>query len=57
MAEITLILGSVGLLMGGCGAWYAVWRRRASATLERVPVSTARSPHVVRRVDERTESL
>ena len=56
MAEITLILGSVGLLMGGCSAWFAVWRRRASAAFERVPVSTARSTRVVRRADERTES-
>ena len=58
MAEITLILGSVGLLMARmqrlvlpCGA------AGRPPTFERVPVSTARSAHVVRRADERTEAL
>ena len=57
MAEIMVILGSVGLFVAGCTAWYAVWHRRVSATFEQVPVRTARSAHVVRRADERTDTL
>ena len=57
MAEITLILGSVGLFVAGFVAWYTVWHRRASAAFERVPVSAARSAHVVRRADEPITTL
>ncbi len=56
MAGIALILVSAGLMVGAGIAWYATWRRRASAALVRVPVSTARSTPVVRRADERSES-
>ena len=56
MAEIALVLGSAGLMVGAGLAWYASWRRRASAALVRVSVSSARSMPVVRRADERSES-
>ena len=49
MAEITLILGSVGLFVAGFVAWYTLWHRRMTAAFERVPVGSARSAHVLRR--------
>ncbi len=52
MAEITLTLGSVGLFAAAFFVWYTVWHHRATAASERVPVSAARSAHVVRSVDE-----
>jgi hypothetical protein len=53
MAEITLILGAVGLFVTGFVAWYTVWHHRAATAFERVPVGTARSAHVVRTAAER----
>ena len=49
MAEITGILGAVGLFVAGFVTWYTMWHRRLSAAFERVPVGTARSVHVLRR--------
>jgi hypothetical protein len=49
MAEITVVLGSVGLFVAGFVAWYTMWHRRAATAFETVPVGSARSAHVVRR--------
>ena len=51
MAEITLILGSIGLFAAAFLAWYTVWRHRVAAALKRVPVSAARPAQVVRGID------
>ena len=48
MAEITLIVGSVGLVVAGFAAWYTVWHRKVESSFERVPVRSARSAHVLR---------
>lgn len=53
MAEITVVLGSVGLFVAGFVAWYTVWHRRAATAFETVRVGTARSAHVVRRDSDR----
>jgi hypothetical protein len=53
MAEITVVLGSVGLFVAGFVAWYTMWHRRAATALEAVPVGTARSAHGVRRDGDR----
>jgi hypothetical protein len=49
MAALTLIIGSITLLAAGFGTWYAVWHRRMESCFERVPVSSGRSVHVLRR--------
>jgi hypothetical protein len=49
MAEITAVLGSVGLFGAGFVTWYTMWHRRVTASFERVPVGSARSAHVLRR--------
>ncbi len=49
MAEITVVLGSVGLFVAGFVAWYTVWHRRVTAAFEQVPVGADRSVHVLRR--------
>lgn len=57
MAEITLIVGSVGLVVAGFAAWYTIWHRRIESSFERVPVRARRSVHVLREgadLDERT---
>ena len=36
MAEITVILGAVGLFVAGFISWYTLWHRRATAAFERV---------------------
>ena len=48
MAEITVILGTVGLLVAGFAAWYAIWHRRVESSFERVPVRARPSVHVRR---------
>jgi hypothetical protein len=48
LAEITVIVGSVGLFVASFAASYTMWHRRAATAFERVPV-TARSAPVVRR--------
>ena len=57
MAEITLIVGSVGLVVAGFAAWYTIWHRRVESSFERVPVRAGRSVHVLREgadLDDRT---
>ncbi len=49
VAEITVVLGSVGLFVAGFVTWYTMWHRRVTAAFERVPVGAARSAHVLRR--------
>ncbi|MGO8824944.1 MAG: hypothetical protein ACLQU9_06850 [Acidimicrobiales bacterium] len=53
MAMITVIVGSVGLLVAGSVAWYTIWRHRVAASFERVPVRTGRSVRVEREGDAR----
>lgn len=53
MAMITLIVGSVGLLVAGSVAWYTIWRHRVAASFERVPVRTGRSVRVAGEGDAR----
>ena len=53
MAQITLIVGPIALFAAAFFTWYTVWHHRVAATFERVPVSAARSAHVVRTVDVR----
>jgi hypothetical protein len=48
MAEITLIVGSLGLVVAGFTAWYALAHRRVESSLEKVPVRTGRPLHLVR---------
>ena len=48
MAEISMIVGSVGLVVAGFAAWYALWHRRVESSFERVPVRAGRSVHVLR---------
>ena len=43
MAEITVILGSIGLFVAGFVAWYTLWHRRVATSFERVRVGSARS--------------
>ena len=47
MAEITLIAGSVGLVVAGFAAWYTIWHRRISS-FQRLPVRARRLVHVLR---------
>ena len=51
MAEITVVVGSVGLGAAGLVAWYTKSQRRAVASLKRIPVRvrTARSAPALRR--------
>jgi hypothetical protein len=49
VAEITVVLGSVGLFVAGFVSWYTLWHRRVTAAFERVPVGADRSAHVLRR--------
>jgi hypothetical protein len=51
MAEVIVVVGSVGLLAAGSVAWCTMWRRRAAA-LQRVP-ATARPTRAVRPAAER----
>ncbi len=53
MAMITVIVGSVGLLVAGSVAWYTIWRHRVAASFERVLVRTGRSVRVEREGDAR----
>ena len=48
MAEISLLVGSVGLVVAGFAAWYTIWHRRVESSFERVPVRAGRSVHVLR---------
>jgi hypothetical protein len=49
MTQVTLIVGSVGLFVAGFTAWYTLWHRKVESCFERVPVSTRRNVHLVRR--------
>ncbi|MDR3661379.1 MAG: hypothetical protein P4L86_13490 [Mycobacterium sp.] len=54
---MTLIVGSVGLVVAGFAAWYTIWHRRVESSFERVPVRAGRSVHVLREgvdLDDRT---
>ena len=51
MAEVIVVVGSVGLLAAGSVAWCTMWRRRA-ADLQRVP-ATARPTRALRPAAER----
>jgi len=48
MEEITLIVGSSGLVVVGFAAWYTIWHRRVESSFERIPVRVGRSVHVLR---------
>ena len=48
MAEIMWIAGSVALFVAGCVSLSTVWRRRAEASLQRVPVRAERTVDVQR---------
>ncbi len=57
MADISLIIGSLGLVVAGFAAWYTIWHRRVESSFERVPVRAGRSAHVLREgadLDDRT---
>jgi hypothetical protein len=49
MAELAVVLGSLGLFVAGFVSWYTLWHRRLTTAFERVPVGAGRSVHVVRR--------
>jgi hypothetical protein len=48
VAEITVVLGSVGLFVAGFVGWYTLWHRRVRAAFEQVVVGADRSAHVLR---------
>jgi hypothetical protein len=48
MATISLIIGSIALLVGVFTTWYTVWHRRMASRFERIPVGGGRSAHVLR---------
>lgn len=53
MADVTLILGSVGLCGVALFTWYTVWLRRATAACKQVPVRVARATSVLQSADQR----
>jgi hypothetical protein len=55
MAEITLIVGSMGLVAAGFAAWYMIWHRSVESSFERVPVRARRSVHLLREGVDRGE--
>ena len=49
MAQITMIVGSVGLFVAGFVAWYTLWHRRVRPAFERARVGSGRNVHLLRR--------
>ena len=52
MAEITLIVGSGALFVTGFVLWFTSRHRRVESCFQKVPVSTERTAHVLRRSAE-----
>jgi hypothetical protein len=48
MAEVSVVLGSVGVFAAGFLTWLTLWHRRATRALQRVPVGSGRAVRVVR---------
>jgi hypothetical protein len=49
MALITMIIGSIALVLAGLVAWYTRCIRRVESAFERVPVESQRRVHPLRR--------